>query len=144
MAKKKTARKTTKKKPAKRLTTLEKITNVLENLANRLENLEGKKSNKRSSAVDIEDDYEYDDNPLTKKSKGNLFDKIPERNLHKEDTETDKKLWSGKSPSERNRVANMKEMNCSSCQKPFNVYNPEIYMDSPFVCNDCITGKKKG
>ena len=66
----------------------------------------------------------------------NLFDKMPERKLHKEDTAIDKKLIT-QPPTERARQFFTVDVICRICGKKETV-NPSLVFDkSRYKCNVC-------
>ncbi len=131
-----------KKRSVKKQSPLEKIASILSNIESRISKLEkGDKVRAKSKSSKTNIDEEED--ILTSKPKKNLFDSMPERNLHKEDSLEDQKLWKNRQPTERNRASNRKSMLCGDCNQQFDVFNPEMYLDSKYYCNDCIAGKGK-
>jgi hypothetical protein len=73
------------------------------------------------------------------KAKGssvNLFDKMSERNLHKEDVEIDR-ILSKTPPTERNRQFSHVELVCRCCGKKEKC-NPALVIDKTrYKCNKC-------
>lgn len=69
----------------------------------------------------------------------NKFDSMPEKNMHKKDTEIDKKLWGNNRPTERLRQFHPVSVRCRICGKTEEV-NPSL-VDSPerYKCNRCAT-----
>lgn len=66
----------------------------------------------------------------------NLFDKMNVGNLHKDDSEIDKKLLN-KAPSPRMREFSLMEVTCRKCGKTEEV-NPAYVMDKRrYKCNEC-------
>ena len=72
-----------------------------------------------------------------KSAKTNKFDSMPERNLHKKDSEIDKKLWGNNLPSERSRQSSLASVRCRVCGKTEQV--SLVLIDSPerYKCNKC-------
>lgn len=70
------------------------------------------------------------------KKQTNLFDKMNASNLHKDDTEVDKKLLN-KQPSPRMREFSLVKATCRKCGKTEEV-NPVLIQDKTrYKCNDC-------
>lgn len=74
----------------------------------------------------------------TKGKKINLFDKMPEKNQHKEDSLIDKKLCVAP-PTERTREFEFIELACRCCGKKEKC-NPALVLDKTrYKCNKCCT-----
>jgi hypothetical protein len=101
--------------------------------------------------TDEDSDVEYEEPKKQKKSGGrtkkspekkqklNKFDSMPEKNMHKQDTIIDKKLWGDNKPTERTRSFQAISVRCRICGKTENV-NPSL-VDSTerYKCNKCAT-----
>jgi hypothetical protein len=101
--------------------------------------------------TDEESDVEYEEPKKQKKSRGrpkksskkeqklNKFDSMPEKNMHKQDTIIDKKLWGDNKPTERTRSFQTVSVRCRICGKAEDV-NPSL-IDSVerYKCNKCAT-----
>lgn len=120
----------------------------LENLKNNPEQLRNLIEILSSLLPEVEDsktqDYSKSKNSIKTnklKAKGssvNLFDKMSEKNLHKEDIEIDKKL-SKSLPTERNREFSHVELVCRCCGRKEKC-NPTIVLDKTrYKCNKCST-----
>lgn len=116
----------------------------LENLKNNPEQLRNLIEILSSLLPDTETDTSKSKNNIrTNKSKAqgssvNLFDKMSERNLHKEDIEIDK-ILSKMPPSERNRQFAYVELVCRCCGKKEKC-NPALVVDKTrYKCNKCST-----
>jgi hypothetical protein len=73
------------------------------------------------------------------KSKGiNLFDKMPEKNEHKQDSEIDKKL-SVHPPTQRRDKVNLIKAQCRSCGKSESVSPSLIFDRERYKCNQCAS-----
>lgn len=72
-----------------------------------------------------------------KQARENKFDTMSEKNMHKQDTLIDKKLWHNLSVSDRTRHYKPIQVQCRSCGKKENV-NPML-VDSVerYKCNRC-------
>jgi ribonuclease D len=71
------------------------------------------------------------------KSRGiNLFDKMSEKNEHKQDSEIDKKL-SVHPPTQRRDKINLIKVQCRSCGKSENVSPSLIFDRERYKCNKC-------
>lgn len=68
--------------------------------------------------------------------KKNLFDKMMEKNLHKEDIEIDKKL-SRYPPTERNRPFEFVEVKCRCCGITQKVHPNLAFDKDRYKCNRC-------
>ena len=66
----------------------------------------------------------------------NLFDKMMEKNLHKEDIEIDKKL-SRYPPTERNRPFEFVEVKCRCCGTTQKVHPNLAFDKDRYKCNRC-------
>jgi hypothetical protein len=66
----------------------------------------------------------------------NLFDKMMEKNLHKEDIEIDKKL-SRYPPTERNRPFEFVEVKCRCCGTMQKVHPSLAFEKDRYKCNRC-------
>jgi hypothetical protein len=66
----------------------------------------------------------------------NLFDKMMEKNLHKEDIEIDKKL-SRYPPTERNRPFEFIEVKCRCCGVLQKVHPNLAFEKDRYKCNKC-------
>lgn len=77
-------------------------------------------------------------NMRTSNAHHNKFTDMPEKNMHKEDIEIDKKLNTNK-PTPRNRSFNFIDVRCRVCGKTESV-NP-VLVDSinRYKCNNCST-----
>lgn len=75
-------------------------------------------------------------------SNENKFQNMRERNAEKGDTEIDKKLWSGRMPTERPEEYEDIEVQCKECLLWFDV-NPGLVLidqdsrEPNYVCNNC-------
>lgn len=97
--------------------------------------------------TDEDSDVEYEEPKKQKKSKGrakkeetiNKFDSMPEKNMHKQDTIIDKKLWGDNKPTERTRSFQTVSVRCRICGKSEDI-NPSL-IDSVerYKCNKCAT-----
>lgn len=74
----------------------------------------------------------------------NLFDTMSEKNLHKEDTVVDKKLWRNREPTERRASNSRIECKCASCGKDVSVNPNEILSkEQRILCNSCLISRKQ-
>jgi hypothetical protein len=69
----------------------------------------------------------------------NKFDSMPEKNLHKKDTEIDKKLWGNNIPTERSRQSSIVSVRCRVCGKTEQVSATIIDSAERYKCNKCAT-----
>lgn len=72
-----------------------------------------------------------------KPSKPNKFDSMPERNLHKADTEIDKKLWANNKPTDRTRQTSLVSVRCRVCGKNEQVSAALVDSAERYKCNKC-------
>jgi hypothetical protein len=80
----------------------------------------------------------------TAKGRKNLFDTMPEKNLHKDDTKIDKVLLKGKKPSPRRDTVELITIKCRSCGDKVQV-NPDFVFDAKrYKCNDCSSNADDG
>lgn len=73
---------------------------------------------------------------VRKTKKENLFDKMTEKNMHKQDTLIDKKLTT-KPPVPRNRNFSSIEVTCRVCSKKENMPISLVQDRSRYKCNKC-------
>ena len=80
----------------------------------------------------------------TEGKRTNLFDKMPEKNHHKEDIEIDKKL-AIQPPSNRDRKPSLIGVRCRSCNKEEAISVSLVPQEiERYICNRCqIRGMKK-
>jgi hypothetical protein len=67
----------------------------------------------------------------------NKFDKMSERNMHKQDTLIDKKLWHNLAASDRTRHYNPVMVKCRSCGKTETVNPVLVESVERYKCNKC-------
>lgn len=77
----------------------------------------------------------------------NRFLKMREKDSEKKDVEIDKKLWSGRSPSERPEEFQYAEVQCKVCNKYFDINPALVVIDREthqpnFTCNDCAASNR--
>ena len=97
--------------------------------------------------TDDEPELQYEDEvPKPKKktkaknsSKPNKFDSMGERNMHKSDTEIDKKLWGNNKPSDRGRPSSMISVRCRVCGKNEDVSSGLVDSVERYKCNKCAS-----
>lgn len=75
-------------------------------------------------------------------SNENKFNRMSERNAEKSDTSIDRKLWSGRMPTQRPEEYEDVEVQCRECQLWFDVNPALVLIDHDtrqpnFVCNNC-------
>ena len=70
-------------------------------------------------------------------SKLNKFDSMSEKNMHKQDTEIDKKLWGNNLPSDRGRPPSLINVKCRMCGKNENVSSSLVDSVERYKCNKC-------
>jgi hypothetical protein len=73
------------------------------------------------------------------KSKPNKFDAMSERNMHKSDTEIDKKLWGKNTPSDRGRPSSMISVRCRVCGQNQEVSSALVESVERYKCNKCAS-----
>ena len=80
----------------------------------------------------------------TEEKRTNLFDKMPEKNHHKEDVEIDKKL-AVQPPSNRSRKLSLIDVRCRACDKTEAISASLIPQEiERYICNRCqVRGIKK-
>ena len=80
----------------------------------------------------------------TEGKRANLFDKMPEKNHHKEDVEIDKKL-AIHPPSDRSRKSNLIDVRCRACNKSEAISASLVPQEiERYICNRCqVRGFKK-
>jgi hypothetical protein len=69
----------------------------------------------------------------------NKFDSMSEKDLHKQDTEIDKKLWGNNRPTERSRQSSVVSVRCRVCGKTEQVSAMIIDSAERYKCNKCAT-----
>lgn len=69
----------------------------------------------------------------------NKFDSMAERNMHKQDTEIDKKLWGNNQPIERNREFQQVAVQCRVCGKEDTVNSILVEGKERYKCNKCAS-----
>ena len=120
----------------------------LENLKNNPEQIKGfiellSSLLPESKNDEVNDAPKLNSNIKTNKSKArgsniNLFDKMSEKNLHKDDVAIDQKL-SKTPPTERNREFSYIELVCRCCGRKEKC-NPAVVLDKTrYKCNKCST-----
>src|SRR5687767_14751333 len=73
----------------------------------------------------------------------NRFDEMEDlKTAHKEDTAFDKRVWEGKTPTPRRKIANLITIQCDACKNDFQISPATIVSDQVYLCNDCIRSKK--
>jgi len=73
------------------------------------------------------------------KGKPNKFDTMSERNMHKSDTEIDKKLWGNNRPSDRARPSSMMSVRCRVCGTNQEVSSALVESVERYKCNKCAS-----
>jgi hypothetical protein len=76
-------------------------------------------------------------------SNENKFERMRERNDFKKDTEIDKKLWSGREPTQRPDEFQFVEVQCKECGRWYDINPDLVYVDQDsreinFTCDDCV------
>lgn len=72
-------------------------------------------------------------------SSSNLFDQMSEKDMHKKDTEIDKKLWGAKAPTQRRKDSGLTEATCRVCNKTEKVSAVLLEGKDRYKCNKCST-----
>lgn len=122
----------------------EQIENMIKLLQAMLPVSENKteKANKDKQDKEEDEDIHYNSPIKTKETKvkkikkENLFNKMIEKNMHKQDITIDKKL-NIKPPVPRNREFNMAQVVCRVCGKQENIAASLIQDRSRYKCNRC-------
>lgn len=101
--------------------------------------------------TDDETEVQYEEEVATKtkarkkrsapktKQKPNKFDEMSERNMHKSDTNIDKKLWGNNRPTGRSRTNSMVNARCRVCGKSQEVSAALVADPERYKCNKCAT-----
>lgn len=69
----------------------------------------------------------------------NKFDEMNEKEMHKTDSQTDKKLWGNNRPTRRTRPPSMAEARCRVCGKTETVSFALAEAGDRYKCNKCAT-----
>ena len=75
--------------------------------------------------------------PKKEPSTTNKFDSMAEKNMHKQDTAIDKKLWGNNQPTERTRKFQAVTVRCRVCGKTEQVSPSLIESQERYKCNRC-------
>ncbi len=95
---------------------------------------------------DTNDDEETNDSPIKSKTtklnsgkkRKNKFTDMPEKNMHKEDVEIDKKLQKGP-PTPRSRESSLVEASCRICGRKEKISSGLVDSLDRYKCNQCST-----
>tara|TARA_R110002051_G_scaffold264420_2_gene324353 strand:- start:2947 stop:3399 length:453 start_codon:yes stop_codon:yes gene_type:complete len=131
-----------------------KVSKMIQKLAKKKTPLKTEQKTKQKTEENIDSGFLHKIEPKAEDGRGepistedkraNLFDKMPEKNHHKEDVEIDKKL-AVQPPSDRSRKPVLIDVQCRACNKEEKISASLVPQEiERYICNRCqVRGMKK-